>query len=60
MWSPASVDLAGLIVLPREADFRSITIDDVIKVFCEVTRNEDDCALTLETFLKEKEKIFQR
>ena len=35
--SPASIDLCGIVVIPRPTDFAKITADDVAKIFREVT-----------------------
>lgn len=37
--SPASVDIAGLSILPREEDFNKITRDDLIDIYSQVTLN---------------------
>jgi len=37
--SPASVELGGIIVTPREEDFQKITIDDLKQIFGEVSLN---------------------
>jgi len=40
--SPASVDLGGVIILPREEDFHKITKDDVADIFRQVCIDEDE------------------
>jgi hypothetical protein len=35
--SPAAVDLGGLLILPREGDYRKITADDIRQIIKEVT-----------------------
>ena len=35
--SPASVELGGIVVTPREEDFQKITIDDLKEIYGEVT-----------------------
>ncbi len=47
--SPAAVELAGLVVLPREEDFRRIGDEDLVSIFNQVTAGKADFA-----FLKEK------
>lgn len=54
--SPASVDLGGLITLARKEDFERITVDDVMKIFCEVTRSDDDAQQSLQEIENEKQK----
>lgn len=39
MISPASVDLAGVFILPRKRDFYEITERDIKEICCEVTSN---------------------
>ena len=34
--SPGAVDMAGVIILPREEDFDKITKEDVVKIYSEV------------------------
>jgi hypothetical protein len=40
--SPASVDLGGVIITPREEDFLKISVDDVKDIFRQVCLNEND------------------
>jgi ATP adenylyltransferase/5',5'''-P-1,P-4-tetraphosphate phosphorylase II len=40
--SPASVELGGVIILPRKADFDKITKPDIRKIYDEVTINRDN------------------
>jgi ATP adenylyltransferase/5',5'''-P-1,P-4-tetraphosphate phosphorylase II len=40
--SPASVDLAGVIITPREEDFLKITMDDVAGIFSQVCLDESE------------------
>jgi ATP adenylyltransferase/5',5'''-P-1,P-4-tetraphosphate phosphorylase II len=40
--SPASVDLGGVIITPREEDFLKITIDDVADIFGQVCMDENE------------------
>lgn len=42
--SPASIDLCGIFVVPREQDFDKITGDDVAAIFREVTLPDDQVA----------------
>lgn len=39
--SPASTDLSGICVLPREEDFEKITKDDIVKIFHEVSLGKE-------------------
>ena len=39
--SPASTDLSGICVLPREEDFDKITKDDIVKIFHEVSLGKE-------------------
>jgi hypothetical protein len=38
--SPASVDLGGVVITPREEDFNKITADDISDIFSQVCMNE--------------------
>lgn len=40
--SPASVDLGGVIILPREEDFLKINEDDIKDIFLQVCFNDDE------------------
>lgn len=42
--SPGSLDMAGLIILPRLEDYESITIEDIRKIFSEVSLSNDAMA----------------
>jgi hypothetical protein len=39
--SPASVDMGGLIILPREKDFMKMTAKIIERIFCEVSLEQD-------------------
>jgi hypothetical protein len=39
--SPASVDLAGIVVVPVKRNFETVTGDDIGRIFDEVTLGED-------------------
>ncbi len=39
--SPASVEMAGILVTPREEDFNKINSDDIRKIYTEVSINND-------------------
>jgi hypothetical protein len=39
--SPASVDLAGIVVMPVKANYDNVTGDDIGRIFDEVTLDED-------------------
>ena len=39
--SPATIDLSGVFVVPKSADFDRITADDVLSIFGEVTLGEE-------------------
>lgn len=41
--SPGSVDMGGLIITPREEDFKSLTIEKAVSILREVTFSENDC-----------------
>jgi hypothetical protein len=49
MISPGAVDIAGLIVMPMEDDFRRITAQDVIKTYREVTVDDETFAKLIRT-----------
>jgi len=36
-WSPGTIDMAGIVVLPVQSDFDRITADDIRSVFREVS-----------------------
>jgi hypothetical protein len=40
--SPASVDLGGVFITPREEDFNKITSSDVADILSQVCLNEDE------------------
>lgn len=40
--SPASVDMGGVLVLPREQDYQKMTIDDVTNIYDQVCLNQSD------------------
>lgn len=40
--SPASVEMGGLVILPREEDFEKITKSDLIDIYRQVTINDQD------------------
>jgi hypothetical protein len=40
--SPASVDLGGVIIVPREEDFVKITAEDIIDIFSQVCMDENE------------------
>lgn len=40
--SPASVELGGLIILPREEDFNKINADEIASIYRQVTIQEED------------------
>ena len=40
--SPASVDLGGVIITPREEDFNKITASDIKDIFCQVCIDENE------------------
>ncbi len=42
--SPASVDLGGVIITPREEDFHKINHDDIADIFSQVCLEEDELA----------------
>lgn len=54
--SPASVDMGGLVVLAREEDFDRITVDDVMMMYCEVTRDEANFAASWKIIEEERAK----
>ncbi len=43
--SPAAVELAGLVIFPRESDFQNITREDLISIFSQVTAGETEFEL---------------
>ena len=42
MISPASVDLGGVIITPREADFKNITADTIEDIFRQVCLTDEE------------------
>ncbi|MBR4553459.1 MAG: DUF4922 domain-containing protein [Bacteroidaceae bacterium] len=42
--SPGAVDMGGLIITPRESDFRSVTKKNVLSILREVCMTEAECA----------------
>jgi hypothetical protein len=50
--SPASVDLGGVFITPREEDFRKITPSDIIDIFEQVTWNDSDFEKLIGSFSK--------
>ncbi len=50
--SPASVDLGGVLITPREEDFKKITPSDIIDIFGQVTWNDSNFEKLIELFSK--------
>ena len=48
--SPASVDMAGLIIIPNEDDFHKITKNDVIDIYGQVSLNSNEILEVLKSF----------
>ncbi|MBR1837997.1 MAG: DUF4922 domain-containing protein [Bacteroidaceae bacterium] len=42
--SPGAVDMGGLIITPREEDFRQLTAKQAVAILREVTMSDNDCA----------------
>lgn len=40
--SPASVEMGGLVILPRKEDFEKLTKDDLMDIYQQVTMNDND------------------
>ncbi|MCK7535596.1 MAG: DUF4922 domain-containing protein [Marinilabiliales bacterium] len=49
--SPASVDLGGVLITPREEDFNKITSADISGIFMQVCLNEREIMLLTEDIL---------
>jgi len=49
--SPASVDLGGVVITPREEDFLKITKENIIDIFSQVCMKERDLAKLLKNIL---------
>ena len=47
--SPAALELAGIVVVPREEDFRKLTSEDILTIFAEVTLTPAQLRGILET-----------
>ena len=48
--SPASVEMGGLLILPRKEDFERFTITMAKRMFREVSMSEEECAQVAEAF----------
>jgi hypothetical protein len=49
--SPAAVDLGGMIIAPREEDFKKITKADIENIFGQVCYSEDEISCLINTLL---------
>jgi hypothetical protein len=49
--SPASVDIGGVLITPREEDFMKITAEDIESIFAEVCLDEKEISLLTEDIL---------
>jgi hypothetical protein len=49
--SPASVDMGGVVITPREEDFERLNKDDVTDIFKQVCYNEDELAGLIKDYL---------
>lgn len=42
MFSPAAVDLGGLLIFPRREDFATVSADTIADIFAQVCLKDDD------------------
>ncbi len=49
--SPASVDLGGVLITPREEDFKKIEAEDIFDIFWQVCVHQDDLDKLTEVFI---------
>jgi hypothetical protein len=49
--SPASVDIGGVLITPREEDFFKINVSDIDQVFSEVCLSEEEISSLIADFI---------
>ena len=55
--SPGAVDMGGLVITPREEDFRRLTVEKVLQIYQEVSLNKDQVRKVIEQLKYKSEAV---